>query len=82
MDSNHLLTDQLDRHWRTQPRPRLDGLTDAEYRWEPVAGCWSLRPRGEETTPMAAGDGGGAYERPTGRSAPPRGRSPTAPTPS
>lgn len=25
-------------------RPRLEGLTDEEYRWEPVAGCWSLRP--------------------------------------
>jgi len=23
---------------------RLDGLTDAEYRWEPVAGCWNVRP--------------------------------------
>ena len=23
---------------------RLDGLTDDEYRWEPVAGCWSVRP--------------------------------------
>jgi hypothetical protein len=23
---------------------RLAGLTDAEYRWEPVAGCWNVRP--------------------------------------
>lgn len=23
---------------------RLEGLTDAEYRWEPVAGCWNVRP--------------------------------------
>ncbi len=23
---------------------RLDGLTDDEYRWEPVGGCWSVRP--------------------------------------
>jgi hypothetical protein len=23
---------------------RLDGLTDDEYRWEPVAGCWNVRP--------------------------------------
>ena len=22
---------------------RLDGLTDDEYRWEPVPGCWSVR---------------------------------------
>lgn len=26
-------------------RARLDGLTDDEYLWEPVAGCWSIRPR-------------------------------------
>ena len=25
-------------------RPRLVGLTDEEYLWEPVAACWSLRP--------------------------------------
>lgn len=23
---------------------RLEGLTDDEYRWEPVAGCWNVRP--------------------------------------
>jgi hypothetical protein len=23
--------------------PRLDGLTDDEYFWEPVAGSWSVR---------------------------------------
>jgi hypothetical protein len=26
---------------------RLDGLTDDEYRWEPVAGCWNVRPSAE-----------------------------------
>ena len=26
------LVAQLDLHWRTQLRPRLDGLTDDEYR--------------------------------------------------
>lgn len=36
------LADQLDFHWRTQLRPRLDGLTDDEYFWEPVPGCWSV----------------------------------------
>ena len=41
-----LLLDQLDWHWQHQLRPRLDGLTDAEYLWEPVPGCWSVRPRG------------------------------------
>jgi hypothetical protein len=29
--------------------PRLDGLTDDEYRWEPVAECWNMRPRGTGT---------------------------------
>ncbi|TDH46460.1 DinB family protein [Mycobacterium eburneum] len=41
-----LLADQLDRHWRNQLRPRLDGLTDDEYRWEPVPGCWTLHDHG------------------------------------
>ena len=26
-------------------RDRLDGLTDGEYFWEPVPGCWSVRAR-------------------------------------
>lgn len=40
------LSDQLDWHWIHMLRPRLDGLTDAEYVWEPVDGCWSVRPTG------------------------------------
>lgn len=28
-------------------RPRLTGLTDDEYFWEPVPGCWSVRPDAE-----------------------------------
>ena len=40
------LAEQLDFHWRTALRPRLDGLTDAEYFWEPVPGCWTLHPDG------------------------------------
>ena len=31
-----LLRDQLTWHWDAQLRPRLDGLTDEEYLWEPV----------------------------------------------
>jgi hypothetical protein len=34
---------QLDWHWANQLRPRLAGLTDDEYFWEPVAGCWTVR---------------------------------------
>ncbi len=40
------LAGQLDFHWRTQLRPRLDGLTDEEYFWEPVPNCWTLHPDG------------------------------------
>jgi hypothetical protein len=40
------LVDQLDWHWSRQLRPRLAGLTDDEYFWEPVPGCWSLRRDG------------------------------------
>ncbi|GAB3290701.1 hypothetical protein [Parasphingorhabdus pacifica] len=53
------LHDQLDWHWREQLRPRLDGLVDAEYFWEPVDGCWNVRPR-KTSTPGAA-DGGGEF---------------------
>src|SRR6478672_10023287 len=51
IDWNRELIDQLESHWRLRLRPRLDGLTDDEYFWEPVPGCWSIRPVG------AAGDG-------------------------
>ncbi|MFG3342904.1 DinB family protein [Glycomyces sp. NPDC048151] len=35
---------QLEFYWDFHLRPRLEGLTDDEYLWEPVGGCWSLRP--------------------------------------
>jgi DinB superfamily len=57
IDWNQELTDQIDWHWQHHLRPRLAGLTDDEYLWEPVPGCWSLRPRGEAISPMAAGAG-------------------------
>lgn len=44
------LADQLDWHWQQQLRPRLDGLTDHEYLWEPVANCWTVRPTPEHVT--------------------------------
>ena len=56
IDWTNELAEQLDWHWREHLRPRLDGMTDDEYLWEPVRG-WSLRPRGEARTPMAAGRG-------------------------
>jgi DinB superfamily len=51
------LSAQLAWHWEHHVRSRLDGLTDAEYFWEPVEGCWNIRPRGESRTAMAAGGG-------------------------
>jgi len=51
------VTEQLDWHWRGQLRPRLDGLTDEEYRWEPVADAWNVRPRGTSKAPVSAGTG-------------------------
>jgi DinB superfamily len=56
------LAEQLDWHWQNHLRPRLEGLTDQEYFWEPVAGCWSLRQRGTSTAPRAAGAGEYQYE--------------------
>jgi hypothetical protein len=57
IDWNTELLDQLEWHWGHQLRPRLDGLTDDEYFWEPVPGCWSIRRRGESTAPISVGGG-------------------------
>ena len=57
IDWNTELVAQLDWHWQHHLRPRLDGLTDTEYFWQPVAGCWSIRRRAEATTPLAMGPG-------------------------
>jgi hypothetical protein len=57
LDLTGELLDQLTFHWDHQLRARFGGLTDEEYRWEPAAGAWNLRPRGEATTAMAAGGG-------------------------
>ncbi|MEU6356240.1 DinB family protein [Streptomyces sp. NPDC047072] len=51
-----LLLDQFDRA-REMAQVRLRGLTDEEYLWEPVPGCWSLRRREEASTPRAFGPG-------------------------
>lgn len=54
---NASLCEQLTDHWTRQLRPRLYGLTDAEYLWEPVPGCWNVRPRGRSVAPVQAGSG-------------------------
>ena len=55
IDWNEQLFAQLDWHWTNHMRPRLDGLTDEEYRWEPVADCWSVRPADQVRTTQSSG---------------------------
>ncbi|MDP9823363.1 DinB family protein [Nocardioides massiliensis] len=58
MNWNALLLDQLSWHWDHHLRPRLAGLSDDEYRREPVAGCWNARPEGDPAAaPIAGGTG-------------------------
>lgn len=57
IDWNSELADQLGWHWQHQLRPRLSGMSDEEYLWEPVPGAWSIRPRGTGTAPVQAGSG-------------------------
>ena len=57
IDWTYELAEQLDWHWREHARPRLDGLTDDEYFWEPVPGCWNVRPRPADR----GGPGAGAF---------------------
>ncbi len=56
------LVEQLDWHWQAQLRPRLEGLTDDEYFWEPVPNCWSIRRRSGGTEPHLHGTGDWATE--------------------
>jgi hypothetical protein len=37
VDWNAGLVNQLEWHWQHQLRPRLDGLTDDEYFWQPAS---------------------------------------------
>lgn len=57
LDWTSELVEQLEFHWNGQLRPRLDGLTDAEYLWEPAPGAWNVRPRGASTAPVQGGRG-------------------------
>lgn len=57
IDWNAELVDQLEWHWQHQLRPRLNGLTDDEYFWQPVPGCWSISRRGQSKAPISVGAG-------------------------
>ncbi|WP_353355169.1 DinB family protein [Intrasporangium sp. DVR] len=54
--TGHLI-EQIDWHWTNQLRPRLDGLTDDEYFWQPTPGAWTVHRRGEGATDLDAGSG-------------------------
>ncbi len=56
-DLIHQLVEQIDWHWRGQLRPRLDGLSDAEYLWEPAQPAWSVHPREVAKSAMQGGAG-------------------------
>src|SRR5215813_6958826 len=51
------VVDQLEAHWQQRLRPRLDGLTDEEYFWQPVPDCWTLSRRGRSSAPISLGAG-------------------------
>lgn len=57
-----LLIDQYDTSY-AMLRERLEGLTDAEYFWEPVPACWSVRRRAEAKTTLTFGKGEWVFER-------------------
>lgn len=57
LDWPYEINEQLRWHWRHQLRPRLDGLSDDEYAWEPAPDSWSVRPRGQSPAPMSVGGG-------------------------
>lgn len=44
-------------------RERLDGITDSELTWEPHADMWSIRLRGDATSPDAYGPGTHVLDR-------------------
>lgn len=57
IDWTTTLTEQATWHWTHQLRPRLEGLTDAEYLWEPTPGAWNVHPRGQGGTELQGGSG-------------------------
>ncbi len=55
------MIEQFHWHWEQQARPRLVGLSDQEYFWEPVHPAWNVRRRSdvkaEDAAPIMAGTG-------------------------
>jgi hypothetical protein len=57
IDWNAEVVDQLESHWQHQLRPRLDGLSDDEYFWQPVPDCWTISRRGQGSAQVSFGAG-------------------------
>jgi hypothetical protein len=57
IDWNGEVVDQIETHWQQRLRPRLDGLSDDEYFWQPVPECWTISRRGESSAPISYGSG-------------------------
>ena len=57
IDWNREVLDQIETYWHHQFRPRLDGLTDDEYFWQPVPDCWTIGRRGTSSAPSSYGSG-------------------------
>lgn len=57
MDWSRLLDEQLSWWWVQHLRPRMHGLTDEEYFWEPAPHAWGIRPAGSSAAPVTAGSG-------------------------
>lgn len=59
LDWTAQIVDQLDSHWHSQLRPRLEGMTDDEYHFSPApaARTWGVRPRGTGHAQIQGGSG-------------------------
>lgn len=57
LDPTRELVDQIEFHWHHQLRSRLDGLSDAEYFWQPVTDVWTIRPRSQDADAAQPGSG-------------------------
>lgn len=59
LDWTAQIVDQLDSHWHSQLRPRLEGMTDEEYHFSPApaARTWGVRPRGTGHAQIQGGSG-------------------------
>jgi hypothetical protein len=54
-DWGRLIVGQLEFYWDVHLRPRLDGLTDEEYLWEPVKGALGLERRADGSYDIEGG---------------------------